>query len=72
MVPIEGLEIMFRGGPVPSAHPLDPPLHNARLEKVSMLQNLHAHIQNVVFDNYNELLDELNKRQFLKPKGRPP
>ena len=68
MVPIEGLEIIFRGGPVPSAHSL----HNARLEKVSMQQNLHAHIQNVVFDNYNELLDELNKRQFLKPKGRPP
>ena len=41
--------------------------HNARL-----LENLPAHIRNVVFDNYNELLDELNKRQFLKPKGRPP
>ena len=37
-----------------------------------MLENLPAHIRNVVFDNYNELLDELNKRQFLKPKGRPP
>ena len=46
--------------------------HNARLKKVSMLENLPAHIQNVVFDNYNELLDELNKRQFLKPKGRLP
>ena len=46
--------------------------HNARLKKVSMLENLPTHIQNVVFDNYNELLDELNKRQFLKPKGRLP
>ena len=46
--------------------------HNVRLKKVSMLENLPAHIQNVAFDNYNELLDELNKRQFLKPKGRPP
>ena len=46
--------------------------HNAQLKKVSMLENLHAHIRNVVFDNYNELLDELNKRKFLKPKGRPP
>ena len=45
--------------------------HNARLKKVSMLQKLPAHIRNVVFDNYNECLDELNKRQFLKPKGRP-
>ena len=47
--------------------------HNARLkEKVTMLENLPAHIRNVAFDNYNELLDELNKGQFLKPKGRPP
>ena len=36
-----------------------------------MLEKLPAHIRNVVFDNYNECLDELNKRQFLKPKGRP-
>ena len=46
--------------------------HNARLKKVSMLENLPAYIGNVVFDNYNELLDEINKRQFIKPKGRPP
>ena len=46
--------------------------HNARLKKVSMLENLPAHIRNVAFDNCNELLDELNKRQFLKPKGRSP
>ena len=46
--------------------------HNSPLEKVSMLENLPAHIRNVAFDNCNELLDELNKRQFLKPKGRPP
>ena len=46
--------------------------HNARLKKVGILENLPAHIQHVVFDNYNELLDELNKKQFSKPKGRPP
>ena len=46
--------------------------HNTRLKKVSMLENLPSQIRNVAFDNYNELLDELNKRQFLKPKGRPP
>ena len=46
--------------------------HNARLKKVSMLENLPAHIRNVAFDNYNELLDKLNKRKFLKHKGRPP
>ena len=47
--------------------------HNAQLKNVSMLENLPAHISNnVAFDNYNELLEELNKRQFLKTKGRPP
>ena len=46
--------------------------HNTRLKKVSMLENLPSQIRNVAFDNYNELLDELNKRQFLKRKGRPP
>ena len=37
-----------------------------------MLENLLAHIRNVAFDHYNKLLDELNKKQLLKPKGRPP
>ena len=47
--------------------------HNAQLKNVSMLENLPAHISNnIAFDNYNELLEELNKRQFLKTKGRPP
>ena len=46
--------------------------HNVRLKNVSMLENLPAYIRNVTFNNYNELLDELNKRQFLKPKGRLP
>ena len=46
--------------------------HNTRLKKVNMLENLPAHIRNVAFDNCSELLDKLNKRQFLKPKGRPP
>jgi hypothetical protein len=46
--------------------------HSARLEKVSMLENFPAYIRNVAIDNHNELLDELNKRQFFKPKGRPP
>ena len=46
--------------------------HSAWLNKVSMLENLPAHIWNVAFNNCNERLDEINKRQFLKPKGKPP
>ena len=37
-----------------------------------MLENLPAYIRNVTSNNYNEILDELKKRQFLKPKGRLP
>ena len=45
--------------------------HNARLKNASMLQNVPAHIRNVVFDNCNELLGVLYKRQFSKPQERP-
>ena len=46
--------------------------HNTQLKKVSMLENLPAHIRNVAVDNCNELSDEINKRQFLKSKEGPP
>ena len=46
--------------------------HNATLKKVSYLENFPAYIQNTATDNYNELLNELNQRNFYKPQGRPP
>ena len=45
--------------------------HNAPLKKVSMPENVRAYIRNVAIDNYNEISDELNKRQFLKSRGIP-
>ena len=45
--------------------------HNARLKNASMLENVPAHIRNVVFDKCNELLGVLYKRQFSKRKERP-
>ena len=64
------VELQYNGIPVPLLQWLVQG-HNARLKKISMLENLPACIRNVVFDNYNELLNKLNKRHFLKPKGRP-
>ena len=65
------IQLQYNGTPVPLPQRFVQG-HNTRLKKVSMLENLPGYIRNVVFDNYNELLDEINKKQFTKPKGRPP
>ena len=46
--------------------------HNVTPKKVTYLENFPAYIRNTVTDNYNELLNELNQRNFYKPQGRPP
>ena len=46
--------------------------HNATLKKVSSVEKFPAYIRNTATDNYNELLNELNQRNFYKPQGRPP
>ena len=45
---------------------------NVRPKKVTYLKNFPAQIRNTATDNYNELLNELNQRNFYKPQGRPP
>ena len=45
---------------------------NVTPKKVTYLKNFPAHIRNTATDNYNELLNELNQRNFYKPQGRPP
>ena len=45
---------------------------NVTPKKVTYLKNFPAHIRNTANDNYNELLNELNQRNFYKPQGRPP
>ena len=44
----------------------------ARLKKVSYLENFPAYMRNNTTDNYNEVLTELNQRNFYKLHGRPP
>ena len=44
----------------------------ATLKEVRYLENFPAYIWNNTTDNYNELLNELNQRNFNKPHGRPP
>lgn len=46
--------------------------HNARLTKLSMLENLPAYIKNTAIDNHNSILEELKERSFYHPLGRPP
>ena len=46
--------------------------HNGTPKKVTYLENFPAYIRNTATDNYNELLNELNQRNFYKPQGRPP
>ena len=45
---------------------------NAVLGKISYLDNFPGYMKNIATDNYNELLNELNERQFYKPQDRPP
>ena len=40
-------------------------------KKVNYLENFLAYIHNNTTDNYNELLNELDQRNFYKPHGRP-
>ena len=43
----------------------------ATRKKVSYLENFLAYIRNNIIDNYNELLNEFDQRNFYKPHGRP-
>ena len=44
----------------------------ATRKKVSYLENFSAYIRNNTTNNYNDLLNELNQRNFYKLHGRPP
>ena len=46
--------------------------HNVTLKKVTYLENFPGYIRNTATGNYNELLHELNQRNFYKLQGRPP
>ena len=46
--------------------------HNVTPKKVAYLENFPVYIRNTATDSYNELMNELNQRNFYKPQGRPP
>ena len=47
--------------------------HNVTMKKeVIYLDNFRAYIRNTATHFYNELLNELNQRNFYKRQGRPP
>ena len=45
--------------------------HNVTPKKVAYLENFPVYIRNTATDSYNELMNELNQRNFYKPQGRP-
>ena len=67
------VQLQYNGEPIPL-----PPWFiesrqcNARLTRVSMLDNLPSYIRNVASETPFSLLDELKSRKNYKPKGQPP
>ena len=43
-----------------------------RMANVSIHKNFSSYIGNFAIENHNELFEEIEQRQFYKPKGRPP
>ena len=66
------VQLFFNGKPVPL------PIWfvkgtNAKLTSFGALQNFPAYLKEEDANNeYKEILDELNKRKYFKPQGRPP
>ena len=46
--------------------------HNAKLTKLSMLENFPAYLTDVAEKTSSSILDELRNRQFYKSQGQPP
>ena len=63
------VQLQYNGMPLPQWSVQG---HNVTPKKVTYLENFPAYIRNTATDNYNELLNELNQRNFYKPQGRPP
>ena len=46
--------------------------HNAKLDKLSMLENVPSYIRSTAIKNQQVLLDKLKQAEPYKPTGRPP
>ena len=55
------VQLQYNGMPLPQWSVQG---HNVTLKKVTYLENFPAYIRNTATDNYNELLNELNQRNF--------
>ena len=65
------VQLQYNGNPIPL-----PPWfvqgHNAKLTRLSMLENLPSYIRNVASETQYSLLDEIKNRKHYKAKGRLP
>ena len=46
--------------------------HNAKLDKLMILENFPPYIRSTAIENQQVLLDELKERELYKPTVRPP
>ena len=65
------VQLQFKGNPVPLPEWFVKG-HNAKLTKFSMLDNFPSYLKNIAEEHPESILTELEKRQYYKPKGRPP
>ena len=65
------VQLQFNGIPLPLPHWFTHG-HNAKLTKMSMLENFPSYIKESVANCHYSFWNELNERKLFHPKGRPP
>ena len=67
------VQLQYNGDPVPlPTWFVDHNHGNVKLTRGTMLTNIVVHMRNLTSETHYSLLDELNERRNLKPKGRTP
>ena len=65
------VQLQFNGTPLPLPRWFTHG-HNARLNRMSMLENFPTYIKESVAESHYSFWNELNERKLYHPKGRPP
>jgi hypothetical protein len=65
------VQLQYNGSPIPLPS-FFVKSHNAKLKRISMLENFPTYMRNVAEENIYSIMNELRKRQHYKPQGRPP
>ena len=65
------VQLQYNGNPLPLPRWFTHG-HNAKLTKLSMLENFPSYMRESVSDSHYSFIDELNQRKLYQPRGRPP